>query len=115
MSTVSDAQAAPKSQLQFTVDLSRVVLFLAVVSLTLLAGFAGAYLVKVQAPAVPVQPSVPNLIPAPLPFCPGGCSKPSFKPFNVACPYCKNVITVQPSATGSTPSVDAAKGTTVSK
>ena len=60
--------------------------------------FAGKQFVSQPSPFM-VQPSVPSLMPPPL-SCLCGTTKQSIRPFSVACPYCRNTLTVQPSATG---------------
>jgi hypothetical protein len=50
-------------------------------------------------PAQAVQPSVPSLIPPTL-SCLCGTTKASTRPLSVVCPYCRNTLSVQPSASG---------------
>ena len=52
-----------------------------------------------RAPTPYVSPSVPSLIPPPL-SCLCGTTKQVVRPFQVTCPYCRNTLSVQPSATG---------------
>ena len=54
---------------------------------------AGQSRIPVPAPAPAV---VSPYVPAPYVPCP------PFKPFNINCPYCRNVLSVQPSQTGQT-------------
>jgi len=56
---------------------------------------------QAKAPTPFVQPSVPTLIPPPL-SCLCGTTKQATRPFQVVCPYCRNTLSVQPSATGET-------------
>lgn len=44
------------------------------------------------------QPSVPSLVP---PHCDGSCRSPQVaRPYTVACPYCRNRLTVTPPRAG---------------
>lgn len=78
-------------------------LLAAVASVALLAYTFVALRVGQPAQAPYVQPSVPSLIPPPL-SCLCGTTRTSTRPFNVVCPYCRNTLSVQSSAVGSTAS-----------
>lgn len=56
----------------------------------------GVYYLKASTSQFVTQPSVPSLIPPP-PACP--CPAKPTRPVNVVCPYCRNTLSVRPSAT----------------
>jgi hypothetical protein len=94
MSSVTPSQSP--FAFSYTIDLTKAA-FAAMFGLVVLGGF---YLANLKPTPAFVQPSVPSLIPPPL-SCACGTSRAVTKPFSVTCPYCRNTLTVQPSATGS--------------